>query len=274
MPETPAQRLPVSTVLLTKNVAALLPQYLASMRDVDDIIVLDGGSTDGTVELLQQQPNCRVFPQNPAYIDQEGFITDFSALRNEGYALAKHPWILCIDADESATRALLNQVRHIIDRGKPGVYFVQRLFTIHGEKIVSFDAGDHIRLFHLSCVRGCVKPVHERLDIIPGSYIGHLDEVVVVPIDTSKNLRPKYDRYLRIEVKALRDCTFGRWFRWIFLRNCISIVRRILVIIAIRLVPKKGPRYPLSLEVEQMRYVALLTWYTCPLYRLLTPSNR
>ncbi len=259
-----SNRIPVSTVLLTKNEMKVLPQYLESMREVDDIIVLDGGSTDGTVELLKTQPNCRVFPQDPRFIDADGYITDFSAVRNQGYALAKHKWILCVDADESASPELLQQVRETIEHGKPGVYYVKRLFTLGGKPIVSFDVTDHIRLFHLDSVRGCVKPVHERLDIIPGSYIGHLNEVVIVPIDATKNLRPKYDRYLAIEVKHRKDISFGRWFRWIFFRNLFSIARRTLVIIAVRLIPKRGPRYPLSLEFEQMRYLWLLTWKTMP----------
>lgn len=235
------------------------------MRDIDDIIVLDGGSQDGTRELLESQENCRVFPQNPAYIDAEGYITDFSAIRNEGYAHARYPWILCVDADESASPGLLAQVRKIVQSGTPGVYYVRRLFTMYGEPIVSFDVNDHVRLFHLSCVRGCVKPVHERLDIIPGSFIGHIDDVVYVPINTMKSARPKYDRYLQIELNALKDCSWGRWFRWIFLRNVYSILRRVSVIIVLRLLPRKGPRYPLSLEYEQIRYMWLLTWKTIPL---------
>lgn len=262
------ENIPVSTVLLTKNVASVLPRYLASMRDIDDIIVLDGGSKDGTRALLESQKNCRVFPQNPAYVDAEGYITDFSAIRNEGYARAKHPWILCIDADESASTGLLEQVRKIVQSGAPGVYYVRRLFTIQGEPIVSFDANDHVRLFHRSCVRGCVKPVHERLDIIPGSFIGYIDDVVYVPIDTTKSVRPKYDRYLQIEYRALKDCSWGRWCRWLLLRNLLSMLRRIGVVIAIRLLPKRGPRYPWSLEYEQLRYLWLLTWRTIPCARL------
>lgn len=260
-------RIPVSTVLLTKNVAHLLPKYFASMKDVDDIIVIDGYSTDGTKELIAAQSNCRIFPQNPAYLDAQGFITDFSALRNEGYSFARHPWILCIDADESASPELLEKVRKIVEGGMPGVYYVRRLFTIDGKPVVSFDASDHVRLFHRSCVKGCVKPVHERLDIIPGSYRGHLGEVVYVPIDTTKSVRSKYDRYLRLEIQSLQGCSWGRWLRWIFLRNLFSIVRRIGTIIVLRLLPKRGPRYPLSLEYEQLRYSLLLLWKSIPFHQ-------
>ena len=256
--------IPVSTVLLTKNAVKHLPRYLDSMREIDDIIVLNGGSTDGTVELLKNQPNCRVFVQPKEFLDAQGFITDFSGVRNYGYSLAKHRWILCVDADEAASPELLKEVREIAMSGKPGVYYVQRLFTLDGKPILTFGATDHVRLFHLDCVRGCVKPVHERLDILPGSFIGHLSEVVVVPVHSAKKMRPKYDRYLEIEAMHVKGMPFSRWFRWFFIRNLISIARRFVIIIVIRLIPKSGPRYPLSLEWEQIRYQWLLIWKTLP----------
>lgn len=257
-------RIPVSTVLLTKNVMKTLPAYLASMREIDDIIVLDGGSTDGTAEFLSTQPNCRVFPQPKEHLDEQGFIIDFSGVRNAGYALARHRWILCIDADEAISPALLEDVRRIAETGKPGVYYVKRLFTLGGKPIVSLGATDHIRLFHLSCVRGCVKPVHERLDIIPGSHVGMIDDVVYVPVHAAKKLRARFDRYIAIEVRANRGISFGRWFRWLLLRNLWGTMRRIMLIGVVRLLPRRGPRFPLSLEYEQIRYSWVLTWRTRP----------
>ncbi|MDD5054974.1 MAG: glycosyltransferase [Candidatus Peribacteraceae bacterium] len=262
-----SHRIPVSTVLLTKNVMKTLPAYLASMQEIDDIIVLDGGSTDGTAEFLSQQPNCRVFPQPKEYLDEQGYIIDFSGVRNAGYALARHRWILCVDADESISPALLNDVREIAVHGKPGVYYVKRIFTLGGKPIVSLNVTDHIRLFHLSCVRGCVKPVHERLDVIAGSVVGRIDDVVYVPLHPVAFSRPRSDRYLAIEVRVLGTIRFGRWFRWILLRNIRSIVRRCLVIVLVRLIPKRGPRMPLAIEYEQMRYLWLLMWKTRPWQR-------
>lgn len=262
------EKLPVSTVLLTRNSMGNLPAYFASMRDIDDIIVLDGGSTDGTVELAKQQPNVRVFPQNPKYLE-DGRIIDFSSLRNEGYALARHRWILCVDADEMASPKLLSEVRRVIGEGVPGVYLVRRRFLVNGKPVVGLkkSASDQIRLFHLDRVRGCLRPVHERLDILPGTPRGMLDVEVDVPLPEARSARKKYDRYLDIEVKHNRGISFRRWFRWIFLRTLITVPRRIGVIIFVRLIPKLGPRYPLALEWEQMRYSLLLTLRTCPLLR-------
>jgi len=257
-------RIPVSTVLLTKNSALVLPKYLESMRDIDDIIVLDGGSTNETRALLEAQPNCRIFSQDSKFLNTEGRIIDFSGVRNQGYELARHPWILCIDADEELSEALRDEVKCVIESQKIGVYYVKRRFTLHGKTVVTLKTDDHIRLFHRSVVRGCVKPVHEHLDVVDGAYRGQLSEEVIVPLGTAKELRPKYDRYLAIELNHLQHMTWGHWLRWVLLRNILSITRRIGVIVLVRLIPKRGPRYPFSLEWEQIRYLLLLTGRSRP----------
>lgn len=261
-----AERIPVSTVLLTKNSAASLPAYFASMADIDDIILLDGGSTDGTVEMAEGKSNVRVFPQDPRYLDADGRIIDFSGVRNAGYALARHPWILCVDADEHGTPGLLEEVREVVAHGTPGVYFARRRFLLDGRPVVSLkrSTSDQIRLFHKDAVRGCVKPVHERLDVIPGAYRGALKTEFPVPLPDAASARRKYDRYLGIEVRAGRGMPFSRWFRWVFLRTLVSVPRRILVILLTHLLPERGPRYPLALEWEQMRYSVVLTWRLRP----------
>jgi glycosyltransferase involved in cell wall biosynthesis len=260
------EKLPVSTVLLTKNSARSLPAYFESMQEIDDIILLDGGSTDGTLELAKKQQNVRVFPQNPKYLDEEGRIIDFSSVRNEGYKLAHHRWILCVDSDEAATPKLLSEVGRVVQEGPPGVYYVRRTFYYDGKPVVTLkrSTSDHIRLFHLDRVRGCLKPIHERLDILPGTHRGTLDAEVSVPLAPLDAMRRKYNRFLEIEARANRGITFGRWFRWIFIRNLLAVARRPLVVLAARLIPVRGQRLPLGYEWEQLRYSWMLIWKTGP----------
>lgn len=258
----------VSTVLLTRNSAASLPKYLASMAEVDDIVALDGGSTDGTLELLKAAPNVRVFSQPAEFLD-DGYIVDFAGVRNYGCGLCRHPWILCVDSDEEMDESLLSEVRQIVEEGRVGVYRVRRLFTVRGEPVVTFSssAGDQIRLFHRSAVTGWARPVHEKLILRPDVHSETLRGTITVPLPPAREVRPKYDRYLAIEVANNADISWGRWFRWLLLRNAWSTVRRFVVATILLLSPKRGPRYPLELQWEQLRYVWLLTWRTCPLVR-------
>lgn len=263
-----SSRIAVSTVLLTRNSAKTLPKYFEAMKDIDDIILMDGGSTDETLEIAKKYDNVRVFPQPPEFLDN-GYIIDFSGVRNAGYALARHRWILCIDADETPSEELLKKLREIVADGKPGVYYIQRIFTYKGKPVVSFStsSADHVRLFHLDCVRGCIKPVHERLDIIPGSPKIYLPMQVIVPLsEDAGSVRKKFNRYLDIEERFWKPhASFKRWLRWTFLRNMIAIPRSTAVYLLTYLIPKRGPRYPLRLFYEQIRYSWLLTWRLWPL---------
>ena len=82
----------VALVMISRNEAARIVRALASARPcVDELVVLDTGSTDATVALARSA-GARV-----AYFD---WIDDFSAARNAALDLADADWNLIVDADE------------------------------------------------------------------------------------------------------------------------------------------------------------------------------
>ncbi|TNE68927.1 glycosyltransferase [bacterium] len=86
------KRLPISVCLITKNEEQYLDSCLKSVKDwVNEIIVVDTGSTDRTVEIAKE---------NGAKVSYFEWIGDFSAARNESISKATNPWILQLDADE------------------------------------------------------------------------------------------------------------------------------------------------------------------------------
>ncbi len=88
-----------SVVILTLNEERSLPACLASLRGLDDIHVLDSGSTDRTHEIA------RSFG---AHVSVNPF-QNFAQQRNHAHlALSfRHPWVLHLDADESLTPELI-----------------------------------------------------------------------------------------------------------------------------------------------------------------------
>jgi tetratricopeptide (TPR) repeat protein len=84
----------VTATLIVRDEAAVLPRCLASIRGlVDEIVVVDTGSTDASPRIAAEF-GARVVPF--AWQD------DFAAARNEALAHARGRWILYIDADEEA----------------------------------------------------------------------------------------------------------------------------------------------------------------------------
>jgi tetratricopeptide (TPR) repeat protein len=86
------RRVRVSLCLIVKNEEASLPTCLASAADlVDEVVVVDTGSTDRTRELAQRFG---------AAVHSFAWVDDFSAARNESLRRATGDWIFWLDADE------------------------------------------------------------------------------------------------------------------------------------------------------------------------------
>lgn len=90
----------VSACLCIHNEEEMLPRclrYLNSVPAIGEICVLDSGSTDGTVNILKSWSGD--IPLN--YSHRE--FTTFSEQRNACAEIAKGPWLITIDADETYT---------------------------------------------------------------------------------------------------------------------------------------------------------------------------
>jgi glycosyltransferase involved in cell wall biosynthesis len=91
-----APRIPVSVVIPTLNEACRLESAIDSVHWADEIIVIDAGSSDGTL-LVARRLGARVLQVTGDTI---------GAQRNAGIAVARNDWILALDADEEATPEL------------------------------------------------------------------------------------------------------------------------------------------------------------------------
>ena len=77
--------------MIVRNESVLLGRCLSSLTGMDELVVVDTGSKDGTVEIA------RGFGARIGYYQ---WNDDFSAARNHALALCTGDWILSIDADE------------------------------------------------------------------------------------------------------------------------------------------------------------------------------
>ena len=83
----------LSVILITKNEAELVSQCLESVKWADEIVVVDSGSQDATVEI------CRRYTDKVVVTDWPGF----GPQKNRALAMATGDWVLSIDADEQVT---------------------------------------------------------------------------------------------------------------------------------------------------------------------------
>lgn len=130
----------VSVIIPAKNEANDLPRLLKSLSFADEVIVIDTGSSDKTVEVAQDM-GAKVVREK---------MTDFSQIRNFGSQLAKNDWILSIDADNEVTPELAKEISSLPE--EPYAYKIGRINIIWGKPILHADWGPdddcHIRLYN------------------------------------------------------------------------------------------------------------------------------
>lgn len=195
-------KIPCSVEILTLNSGKTLRRCLESVRDFDDIIVIDGNSTDDTLEIAKEF-GARIFPQSDSK-EKNIRIDDFSAARNIGIGAAKHPWFLYVDSDEYLSKEAAEEIRAVVTRGKANEYFVYKLprkYIVDGEIIgrSSMYPNYQTRFFYLPATDGFIKKLHERISVKDGYAVGALKNPEYVPFLDIKNTKNKWRNYARMQ---------------------------------------------------------------------------
>ncbi len=141
----PALKPQLSLAMIVKNEARCLARCLQSIRSmVDEMVMVDTGSTDDTVEIAKK------FGAKVLHFD---WVNDFSAARNFALDQTNGDWILVLDADEHASEALVKEIRefvlrpHAIGRLKIVSDFRRNGNTLRSQSFVSrlFPRGAHFQ---------------------------------------------------------------------------------------------------------------------------------
>jgi glycosyltransferase involved in cell wall biosynthesis len=182
----------ISAVIIALNEQANLARLLPCLAWADEIVVVDGGSTDATVEVARQH-GCRVVSRP---------FDTFAQQRNHALQAAAGPWVLSVDADDCPTPPLVEEIRHQIAFGRCAAYRVPIRSTIFGRRVRRCGTQDDqpIRLFRRAAARW-TGDVHEVLEV--AGRIGRLTfwlEHVTLP--DLPAFVGKVDRYTNLEAAA------------------------------------------------------------------------
>jgi glycosyltransferase involved in cell wall biosynthesis len=165
--------IPVSVVIITKNEAEVITDCIKAAKLItNDVVIVDNGSTDNTIAIACEN-GCTVYTNG-----WEGY----GANKNQGIALAKHDWILSLDADEVADTTLIRSL-HSLKLENPKVVYDIKYRSYFGKKRIKFGhwgRDHHIRLFNRKLVKWTEPKVHETL-VLPkqvkikqiGGYLHH-----------------------------------------------------------------------------------------------------
>jgi glycosyltransferase involved in cell wall biosynthesis len=185
----------LSVTIITHNEEANIVPCLESARWADEIVVLDSGSTDRTVELARRFTD-RVFS-----VPWQGFGKN----KNQAVDEAGMEWIFVLDADERITPALRQEIQAILQTDGPADgYRVPRRNHFCGRYIhhLGWYPDYSIRLFRKAKGRFNEREVHESVEI--SGQVGTIEQPMLHYTYTSiSDFVLRTDRYSTLAAQEL-----------------------------------------------------------------------
>ncbi len=208
----------LSLVIITKNEEKHIGECIRSaLNIVDDIVVLDEFSTDRTKEIILKNGG-RYFSEN---------FRGFGKQKQLAVSLAKHDWVLCLDADERVSEELEQSILEWKKNPRSEIfgYSFNRLSYYCGKaiKTCGWYPVNRIRLFHRLHGNWNDMDVHEIVEMQTGKKEGFLQgDMLHYTMKTVEEHIEKVKKYARIKSDSLKDKnTFYLLFKSIF--NPISV---------------------------------------------------
>jgi glycosyltransferase involved in cell wall biosynthesis len=185
----------LSVVVITRNEISNIGPCLRSVAFADEVVVLDSGSTDGTVEAARAA-GARVIVRS----DWPGF----GPQKNRALEAATGDWVFSIDADEQVTPELAAKIRQAIAAGTCDAYYVNRRSKYCGQYMA--HSGWYpdwvVRLFRRGTARFSDDIVHER--VITQGPVGRLEaDLLHDSMPHFESVIDKLDRYSTAGALAL-----------------------------------------------------------------------
>lgn len=193
----------LSVVTIALNEERNIVECLTSVRWADELIVVDSGSVDNTVELARQ------FPAKVMQMQWKGY----GATKNEALQHATGDWVLWLDADERVTPELAAEIQQHVkeDNGAFAGYSVARRAYFLGKWIrhCGWYPSRVIRLFRKTKGRFSETKVHEQL-LLDGAT-GQLNNDLLHYTDPDlRHYFQKFNLYTSLAAEDLH--TAGRRF--------------------------------------------------------------
>lgn len=211
----PLPLLALSLVVITRDAGAQLADCLASAAFAAEVIVVDSGSRDDTVEIARRA-GARVIAQP---------WLGFGPQKNFAVAQAAHDWVLCLDADERVSPGLARSIRDAMQNPQRRAYAMARRnrflgrWLAHGEGYPDWC----LRLFDRRCARWSDDDVHEHVD--SDESVGRLDgDLLHASAESLDAYLAKQNRYTTLQAAAMH----ARGVRFSFARLVFSPLIRFL----------------------------------------------
>ena len=159
----------ISVAIITLNEEQNIGSALKSVSWADELVVVDSGSSDRTVEIAKELGARTIHQDWLGFGKQKQFAVDQCG----------HDWILSIDADETVTPELSKEIQSLISESNSAIsdaYRIPRKTVYMGKEInhSGWYPDFQLRLFDKNKCRWKDMAVHESIEMEPGSKVGTL----------------------------------------------------------------------------------------------------
>lgn len=187
----------LTAVVITRNEIRNIAHCLRSVAFADEVVVMDSGSTDGTVEAARAAgATVIVAPDWPGFGPQ----------KNRALDAATGDWVFSIDADEQVSAALADSIRSAIHSGKYNAYTINRRSNYCGQYMAhsGWYPDRVVRLFRRDTARFSDDIVHER--VVTKGSVGRLEgDLLHDSMPHFESVIDKLDRYSTAGALALKE---------------------------------------------------------------------
>lgn len=186
--------LALSLVIITRNAALELPMCLQSAPFADEILIVDTGSTDATLQIAQEKG---------ARIEQTPWL-GFGPTKRYAVNQARHDWVLCLDADERISPQLAQAIQQKMHSPQAYAYRMARSnyflgrYLKHGEGYPDWS----LRLFHRQYAQWSEDLVHEK--VLTQTAVATLSgDLLHHSAESLRQYMDKQNRYTTIQAEQL-----------------------------------------------------------------------
>ncbi|HOX96119.1 MAG TPA: glycosyltransferase family 2 protein [Candidatus Woesebacteria bacterium] len=201
----------ISIIILAKNVPDEIVLAIKTSLFADEVIVVDSGSTDNTVEV------CRKLGAKIVHSTGDSF----SKWRNDGAKEAKGDWLLYLDSDERIPLKLAREIRSVIETPQHQAYTISRYEIFLGKHLTHWGDPLVLRLMKKTALKRWEGKLHEQPKI-EGS-IGELRHQMVHL--SHKNIDEKVPNTMnwsKSEARMLLDSGHPQMKGWRFVRIMLT----------------------------------------------------
>lgn len=211
-PPTVISRPVISACLITQNQEHLLPVALASVRDwVDEIVVVDGGSTDRSVEV------CESFG---ARVVRHPWPGSYALQRNVYLREARGDWLVTIDSDECFADLAGEQIRRHISQSAASPLWVLRKWLVTQGEGLAMIVGDGIypdmqtRVIRRDTARGYIGRIHEQLESSGTLLDRWAPDITLYHLDLVVHSREERERKVAMYARHSPGASFAWHYLW------------------------------------------------------------